>query len=184
MASTEARTERIQLRLTPTEAAQLSRLSTRLGVSKTQAVRQAVAVLLGEPLAGEVAAAGSSAVSGSAAGDAGQKAMEFQIGRIRSNLTQLAAVGLPSVKVLDEFFPLNEYYPSVILDRYLALDQTDAGREKMAVDLRDRIGKPLAELVLRHNMGEKLVTEDIRAVAGVKCLQALKDEWKAATKAA
>jgi len=170
MAKNEARTERIELRLTPSEAAQLAKLSTGLGVTKSEAVRQAVAAYLGEAVAGAPEMTGP--------GGPGEKAMFFQLDRIRSNLKQLEPVGLPSFKYQGKPVGAIEAYewmvPQLVLKRHL----TDVGREKAASDLRDRIGRPLAELVLRHNRGETVTQEQVAAVT-TKGFETLINEWRA-----
>lgn len=168
MAKNEARTERIELRLTPSEAVQLARLSTGLGVTKSEAVRQAVASLLGEPIAGAPEVTGP--------GGPGEKAVFFQLDRIRSNLKQLESVGLRQLKFGDGLVDPVEAYewkvPRVVLKACL----TDVEREKAACELRDQIGRPLAELVLRHNRGETVTSEQVHEVIG-KSMMRLQKKW-------
>lgn len=175
MAKNEARTERIELRLTPSEAVQLVKLSTGLGVTKSQAVRQAVAALLGEPIAGAPAATGP--------GGPGERAIFFQLDRIRSNLKQLEPVGLPTMKFGKDRVEVVEAYEWRIPRWVLGLCLTDVERERAAGDLRDHIGRPLAELVLRHNRGETVTTQQVHEVA-VLGINPLRTAWKTANAAA
>lgn len=171
MAKNEARTERIELRLTPSEAAQLAKLSTGLGVTKSQAVRQAVAAYLGEAVAGAPEMTGP--------GGPGEKAVIFQLDRIRTNLKQLEPIGLGGVKTRSGRLELIEYFEWNVPQTVFKTCLTDVEREKAASDLRDRIGRPLAELVLRHNRGETVEPWQVSKI-GLDELKSLFDEWRAA----
>lgn len=174
MTKSEERTVRVQLRLTPSEAAQLAKLSTGLGVTKTQAVRQAVAALLGEPMAGAPAKTGP--------GGPGERAIFFQLDRIRSNLKQLEPVGLPTMKFGEDRVEVVEAYEWRVPQMVLKSCLTDVEREKAAADLRDHVGRPLAELVLRHNRGETVTTQQVHEVAVLGPYPLMK-AWKAANAA-
>ena len=176
MAKNEARTERIELRMTPSEAAQLAKLSTGMGVTKSQAVRQAVAAYLGEAVAGAPERSGPDGP--------GVKAVLFQLDRIRSNLKQLEPVGLPVTEATERGQQnVLEIYEWLAPRWVFESNGTDMERERAAADLRDRIGRPLAELVLRHNRGEAVETWQISKVT-FDDMRELYAEWLARQKAA
>lgn len=144
----EARTARLQLRLSAAEVDQQERLAAQLGVSRAVAIRRAVAAMLGEAAPGESVAATSALP--------GEKALRFQVERLVSNLRQFEAghgVNVSAIRVrTGKTFDLTELLDGD-LGRTLAKVADDAARGALAARVRDEIGRPVAELLMRVNSG-------------------------------
>lgn len=151
------RTARLQLRLSAAEVDQQERLAAQLGVSRAVAIRRAVAAMLGEAAPGEFVAATSALprlrceIAAS-----GEKALRFQVERLVSNLRQFEAghgVNVSAIRAkTGKTFDLTELLDGD-LGRTLAKVADDAARGALAARVRDEIGRPVAELLMRVNSG-------------------------------
>ncbi|WP_299486882.1 ribbon-helix-helix protein, CopG family [uncultured Gordonia sp.] len=164
------RTARLQLRLSAAEVDQQERLAAQLGVSRAVAIRRAVAAMLGEAAPGESVAATSALprlrceIAAS-----GEKALRFQVERLVSNLRQFEAghgVNVSAIRaktgmvhVDQQTGPLERAQVDLTelldgdLGRTLAKVADDAARGALAARVRDEIGRPVAELLMRVNSG-------------------------------
>lgn len=169
MTMTKVKPVRVQLRLSGDEADQLDRLARRLGVTKTQAVRQAVATMLGEPVPGDPA---------TVAVGTGEKALRFQIGRVRSNLDQLDR-RVPGLRTM----PANGGTATFDLMAHAAKWESqalrhwtdEAARTELAGRVRDEIGRPVAELLMKANGGEPVEAAQVWAVSGARWRRWMRD---------